>query len=116
MQIHNALIVASGGALGALLRWVTQGLLPEYWGLPLVNLAGAFAMGYLVGGAGLSDAAKLFLLTGVLGGFTTMSGFSLEMHSLILSDRYMAAVTYWAVSSVLTVALCFAGFRLSVVS
>lgn len=69
------------------------------WGTLIVNVVGSFAMGLIAGwfafrsDAGLSQHARLFLTTGVLGGFTTFSAFSLD------------AVLLWERGAVLTAAI-----------
>jgi CrcB protein len=80
--------VAMGGALGSMLRYGTWRLWPAVpGGFPVptltVNLLGSFAIGLLymllVARSGLAaDSARLFWITGVLGGFTTYSAFALE--------------------------------------
>ena len=85
-MILTGLSVALGGAIGATLRWLTGQLTlramgPGFpWGTVAVNLLGSFLMGVMVvvlaekGG----NRAAPFLMTGVLGGFTTFSAFSLD--------------------------------------
>jgi CrcB protein len=82
------LLVFAGGGLGALLRHaVNQAnvsfLKSSVWGTLFVNVTGSFAMGLIVGwfalrSQGGGQAFQLFLTTGILGGFTTFSTFSLE--------------------------------------
>jgi CrcB protein len=81
------MLVAFGGALGSLTRYGAYRLWPVSpgaWPVPTftVNLLGSFAIGLLymyVAARGVSaDNARLFWMTGVLGGFTTYSAFALE--------------------------------------
>jgi CrcB protein len=83
----NWLLVALGGALGSVLRYGAYRLWPATpggWAVPTftVNVLGSFAIGLLyihVAGRGPSaENARLFWMTGVLGGFTTYSAFALE--------------------------------------
>ena len=84
----NWLWVALGGALGSMLRYGFARIWPAApGGFPVptltVNLIGSFAIGllyiWLSGRLGLgNDSARLFWMTGVLGGFTTYSAFALE--------------------------------------
>lgn len=85
MDPRLALAVMAGGALGSLARYAVglalgRGELP--WGTVAVNLAGSFALGFLVFHHaiehGLSHEARMFLTVGILGGFTTMSAFAVE--------------------------------------
>lgn len=116
------LLVALGGALGAGSRHlVNQAALRAFGpGFPVgtltVNVLGSLAMGLLIGwlaarastggtGAGL----RLFLATGVLGGFTTFSAFSLDVVFLWERGQQMAALGYAAASVVASIAAVFAG-------
>ena len=84
------------------------------WGTLTVNVAGSFAMGALVGwlafkaGEGWSQHARLFLATGVLGGFTTFSAFSLDAIALWERGEALSAATYVGASVVLSI-LALAG-------
>jgi CrcB protein len=81
------LLVAFGGALGSLARHGANRLWPASpggWPVPTltVNLVGSFAIGllyvYVAARGAAADNARLFWMTGVLGGFTTYSAFALE--------------------------------------
>lgn len=106
----NVLLVALGGAIGASIRHLTNlGALrlvgPNYpWGTMAINIAGSFLMGVFVeilarryGG---SSALKLFVATGILGGFTTFSAFSLDFAVLWERGDTLPAFGY-ALASVL---------------
>lgn len=77
------LLVAAGGALGSMGRYGVSLLAMAWlgaafpWGTLAVNVLGSVAIGVLAG-QGISGGARLFWVTGVLGGFTTFSAFSLE--------------------------------------
>ena len=96
-------VIAIGGALGAVLRYlsVTAALRllgPGFpYGTLFVNVAGSLIMGFaaaaLLERVG-NDRMDLFLMTGVLGGFTTFSAFSLEALYLIERGRVAASVVY----------------------
>lgn len=117
MQI---LAVAAGGALGAMMRYgVTLGCGRLFgtsfpYGTIGANIIGSFAMGLLVAVFALREpvdpALKLFLTTGILGGFTTFSAFSLE--AIMLYERKpLLGAMYVATSFVLSVGACLAGLR-----
>lgn len=101
------LLVALGGAVGASARYgvglaATRLFGPGFpWGTLTVNVLGGLAMGLLVGAFG-HDRAKLLLLlgTGVLGGFTTFSAFSLET-ALMIERGAVATAGLYAAGSVL---------------
>ena len=83
------------------------------WGTLIVNIVGSLAMGIIAGwfasrGQG-GDSARLFLATGVLGGFTTFSAFSLDVALLWERGQMTAAAVYAVGSVVCAVAGVFAG-------
>ena len=89
--------VSIGAALGALLRWwLAIQLNPGTPGLPLGTLAANLIGGYLVGvavayfsnNANLPVEARLFIITGFLGGLTTFSTFSAETVTMLMREQY----------------------------
>ena len=109
----SLLFVALGGALGAAGRHGLS-LLPGR-GFPLLtlltNFLGAVAIGFLSGLFSqrlLGERGKLFWQTGVCGGFTTFSTFSLEAVTLFQNGKYLLGGAYILAS----VALCVAGVLL----
>lgn len=114
----NLLLVAVGGALGAVARYgVGVGAarwlgLTFPWGTLAVNVLGGFAMGWLAARVGPEqEALRLALGVGVLGGFTTFSAFSLETVRLMEHQPGLAAL-YAAASVVLSVGACWIGLTL----
>lgn len=105
-------LVALGGAIGASLRFLTGiGMLRLFGqdGFPLpiltVNVFGSFLMGMFVvvaANRGLTHYAP-FVMTGLLGGFTTFSAFSLETMTLIERGQVGSAMLYVALSVALSV-------------
>ncbi|MGA0608650.1 CrcB family protein [Caldimonas sp. KR1-144] len=90
--LGQALVVAGGAATGGVLRWLLGLWLNPLWGgFALGTLAVNAAGGLLVGSIGAwlfvqpSEWLRLLLVTGLLGGFTTFSAFSIE--SLMLLQR-----------------------------
>jgi CrcB protein len=104
---HAWPFVALGGALGASLRHLATILWPAPWGVVAVNVFGSFLIGVL--SVRLSPVAAPLLLTGVLGGFTTFSAFSLDALRLLESGRLGAATLYVGASVVLSLLACAAG-------
>lgn len=107
--------VALGGALGSMGRFgISQ--IPfkgEFPFLTLItNIAGAVLIGFITGLAldkgGISDNALLFWKTGVCGGFTTFSTFSLEAWKMLDKKQYVSGGAYM----VLSVSLCIFGIVL----
>lgn len=100
--------VALGGAIGSCLRYLTVAAVGAPLAVALINVAGSFAMGVLhvalTSRAGLSP----LLMTGVLGGFTTFSAFSLDTLKLWQGGQPLQAAAYAGgsvVFSLLAVAL-----------
>ena len=97
MSAAALLAVGVGAAIGAWLRWLLGiALNPVFPTVPLGTLAANLAGGYLVGvaveyfsqHAGISPEARLFVITGFLGGLTTFSTFSAESVALLARAQY----------------------------
>ncbi|WP_131103833.1 fluoride efflux transporter FluC [Ornithinimicrobium sufpigmenti] len=107
---RTLLAVALGGATGSLLRWVVDLLLPVTpgsvpWGTLLVNVFGSAVLGAVVvvldSGVG-SGVHRAFFATGVLGGFTTFSTYTMQV--ILLTDAAPAvALTYLVATPLLCV-------------
>ena len=106
----NILAVGFGGALGAVCRYLLGQVIPKLGsGFPLatfaVNLLGCFAIGLVVGIAGrntdIDPRLILFLQTGICGGFTTFSTFSLESLTLIEEGQITIGILYIVLSVLL---------------
>ena len=118
MSTTSLLAVGMGGALGAIGRWGLS-LLPFRGEFPLLtlvtNLLGAVLIGFIAGWAGrgrLSPGWTLFWKTGVCGGFTTFSTFSVETAGLLQSGKTGLAMLYTALSLLLGVTVVLLGQRL----
>lgn len=114
------LYVALGGAIGASLRfgvvnWAMRTLGPEIpYGTAMVNILGSFLIGAVVAWLalrtdGFHNEARAFLISGVLGGFTTFSAYSLDVVALIERRAHMEAAIYAFGSVGLSVLACVAG-------
>jgi CrcB protein len=113
-------LVALGGAIGAALRYITGVGVLRVFGqgdFPLailtVNIIGSFLMGAFVVAAAQRGLTHLspFVMTGVLGGFTTFSAFSLETMTLIERGQVGSATLY----VVLSVGLSVGGLALGLI-
>ena len=86
------------------------------FGTLIVNVAGSFAMGALAGyfafRPGIAQHVRLFLTTGLLGGFTTFSAFSLDAALLIERHDYALAAGYMLGSVIASVSALFVGLAL----
>jgi fluoride exporter len=120
--VNAVLAIALGGGLGAVARHGVGVLAlrlfgPGFpWGTLIVNVAGCFVVGLAVAGfmrlGGISDTLRLFLTTGVLGGFTTFSAFSLDAMKLVQAGQWTVATAYVLASVVLSLLAVFAGFSM----
>lgn len=122
--MKTVLVIAAGGATGALMRhffagWI-MGLGGQVMGMPVgilaCNVLGSAAMGALAGAfMGLWHPpmeVRLLLTTGLLGAFTTFSTFSLEAILLLERGRTITAAVYIGLSVVLSVSALFAAMQL----
>ena len=115
----NLLIIALGGALGAVSRFLLgNGVIRALgsalpYGTFVINIVGCFAMGLLmtiiVDREMLPAAWRLFLCVGFLGGFTTFSSFGYEALMLLTEGRLLAALAYVGGSVVLGLVAAAAG-------
>ncbi len=116
-MIQTLLQVAMGGALGSAARYLVNVtamrlLGPGFpWATVAVNVAGSFLMGVLVVSLAHRDAMRLapFLMTGVLGGFTTFSAFSLDTLTLWERGQTGTAAAYVLGSVAVSLAAIVAG-------
>ena len=116
-------LIMAGGALGAASRYYLSRLAlaalgPAFpWGTWIVNLSGSLLMGLLAGyllrhGPDSNEPLLLFLGVGVLGGFTTFSGFSLEMVQMLERGSLGLAAAYALASVIGSVVLLAVGLWL----
>lgn len=116
------LIVFLGAGIGGAMRHGVNQLGAHLLGMAFpygtlaVNVAGSFAMGilaeYFAFRGGLPQEIRLFLTTGVLGGFTTFSTFSLDAISLWQRGQCASAVTYVTISLILSLTGLAAGLAI----
>jgi len=116
------LIVFLGGGLGAALRHGVNLVAGRYlgtvfpYGTMIINVLGSLSMGLIAEffalKAGLPQAWRLFLTTGILGGFTTFSAFSLEAALLYERGQTGGAALYVVASVVLAIGALFAGMTI----
>lgn len=122
-MIKSVLLVGLGGGIGSVTRYLCQKWTVYHyphafpWGTFVVNIAGCFLIGLFWGLTFKSFAAneswKLFLMTGLCGGFTTFSAFTLEGIGLIREQRLLLFFSYVAASVVLGLLATYAGMRIT---
>lgn len=129
MSLRELFLVASGGAVGSVARYAVSGVAQRMFasaidpgtagiasfpaGTLVVNVTGSLLIGLLAGLAEsrmlLTAEVRLLLVTGVLGGYTTFSAFSLETLLLLRSGQTTTALTSVALQVLLGVVAAFAG-------
>jgi CrcB protein len=98
----NILLVGIGGFIGSVMRYLASGYVQQAsrsvdfpYGTLAVNVAGCFVIGFLsqlAEGRGLfTSESRLFVFTGILGGFTTFSSFGNETLNLVRGSQMMNA-------------------------
>jgi fluoride exporter len=117
--VERLLLIALGGAIGTIVRYVTSLLAfrwfgPEFpYGTIIVNLSGAFLIGLVqelgTEAAVVSDNTRLFLTTGLMGGMTTYSTFSYETVRLMETNAWTQAWANVVVTTTFCLGLCFLG-------
>ena len=118
----NIFLVASGGAIGALIRFFLSSLMKLYIyntfvSTLCINIIGSFLIGYLISLGYVRNVSenfvRYFLIIGLLGSFTTFSAFSYEVVELYLSNKILTSILYIILSLVLCVAAAFVGMYIN---
>jgi CrcB protein len=118
----NYLLVFIGGGLGSTLRQIVNLVSPRIFGTAfpyhtfIINITGSTIMGLIAGYLAFKGEAsqpwRLFLMTGILGGYTTFSAFSLDTALLYERGEIGLAVLYVVGSVVISIVGLFAGLAL----
>ena len=120
--MFNLILVATGGALGAVLRYLLTNIsktlfVSSIYGTISVNIIGSFLIGYFITsdfGKNLSENfIKFFLIIGLLGSFTTFSAFSYELLDLINSKKYAYSFSYIFISIFICIISAYLGTLLN---
>ena len=120
--MFNIILVATGGATGAILRFILTNFsktlfTSSIYGTFTVNILGCFLIGYLI----TSDFSKninenfvkFFLIIGLLGSFTTFSAFSFEIVNLIFSRKIFIAFIYISISIFVCILFTYLGMLIN---
>ena len=119
-MIRDLLLVALGGAVGSVLRYLLSGINTTFpWGTFAVNILGSLLIGLLVGLVSkgiLSPEMKLLMVTGFCGGFTTFSTFANESFGMMKAGDVLQMALYVGVSVVIGILAVWGGMALSNIS
>jgi fluoride exporter len=118
--MYPILLVGAGGAIGSIARYLSGVLVGRVWpttfplGTMLINITGSLFMGLFIGWLARTTPAwqadaRLFFAVGVLGGFTTLSSFSLDTIVLLERGEVGQAVLYVLGSMIVSIAALFFG-------
>lgn len=117
--MNSYLMVAVGGALGSILRYAVSLLFQSVgfksypYSTLSVNTIGCYLIGivwYIAETKQLPESSRLFLMTGVLGGFTTFSTFSMESVQLLKDGQTLAFIAYILLSNLLGLLFVYTGY------
>lgn len=122
-MIKNILLVGLGGGIGSIARyfcqkWFAANFTSSFpWGTFTVNIIGCLAIGIFWGlifkTVNSTESWKLFLMTGLCGGFTTFSAFTLESVGLLKEEKMALLFSYVAASVVIGLLATYIGIRLT---
>ncbi len=119
-MIKNILLIGLGGFLGSIARYLVSRLnhyldwMSVPFGTLIVNVAGSFLIGFLIGISEKSPALtvelRMLLMVGLCGGFTTFSSFSGENLMLMRNGQFLSILLYTGLSIVLGFAAVYFGY------
>ncbi len=117
-MLRNILLVAIGGAIGSVCRYLLSSINVASWpwGTFAVNILGSLFIGLLVGLVSkgiVSPEIKLLLVTGFCGGFTTFSTFANESFSMMKAGDALQMALYLAASVVIGILAVWLGMNVS---
>jgi CrcB protein len=113
-----------GGGTGAVMRYLLGIQAAKLWGVNfpygtlIINILGSFLIGVIASYFALystesNQSLRLFLIVGILGGFTTFSSFSLETLMLLQRGEFWLAIGYILLSVLISLAVAHFGFELA---
>jgi CrcB protein len=121
--LYSLILVAAGGAVGSVARYSASAAVnrlaqsPFPWGTLFVNIVGSFLIGFimilLMKAGDWRENYRLFLVTGIMGGFTTFSSFSWETWKLLEEGRLPLAAANICMSLGICLLATIAGFMLA---
>ncbi len=122
-MMHPLILVAMGGAIGSMARYGVSSLVVKQvnpvnfpWGTFSVNILGCMLAGVFLLVAesmqSISQEARLFVVTGLLGGFTTFSAFGIETLGLLRRGEMLIAISYASLSIIVGVLAMWLSYSL----
>lgn len=121
--MKQLLLIGFGGFIGSVARhWVSKlNISWMFYNIPMgtlvVNIVGSLLIGFIAGlfahSVTSNESLKLFLITGICGGFTTFSAFTFENVQLIQSGHSITAIIYISISVIFGIMAVIGGFSLS---
>ena len=121
-MISKLLIVAAGGGLGTVLRYLVFVLFEKQhgsgfpWATLTVNIVGSLIIGFLWGifdKMYISPGIRMLIFVGLLGGFTTFSTFAFDILSLMREGEYKLMLTYFMATNILGIGGAIFGYYLA---
>jgi len=121
--MKQAMAIAAGGALGAVMRWYIAGFIQRLsgsafpWGTLAVNIVGSFLLGFLfvwmLERVTVGELLRLAVTVGFLGAFTTFSTFSVETARLLQEGAFTMALGNVLAQVLICVTLAWLGMQLA---
>ncbi len=120
--MYYLFLVASGGAVGASIRYIFINLtkyfsINSFISTALVNVIGSFLIGYLISLSYSKNIPenflKYFIIIGVLGSYTTFSAFSYEVIEMLISKRFLLSLSYIIFSVLLCLTATYLGLQIN---
>lgn len=112
----NLLGIFCGGGIGSVLRHLLSNKIGSHWGIMIVNIVGAMLIGvafqYFAEKESLRPEVRAFIITGLLGGFTTFSTYMLDFGNLLNSQKTLEAFIYLLGSIVIGIVALFSGMMI----
>lgn len=122
-MLKTILLIGTGGFIGSVARFFVSrlNLTIHFYSVPvgtlLVNTTGSFIIGFLMGISAKSEVissdARLFLMVGLCGGFTTFSSFSMESLTLMHNAQYFEVLAYAFLSLALGFLAVISGYSIT---
>jgi len=122
-MIKTVLLIGSGGFIGSVARYYVSklNLSPHFFSIPVgtlvVNITGSLLIGLLMGisekSTLISAEARLFLMVGLCGGFTTFSSFTMENLTLVHNGQLLQVLIYTSLSITLGLLAVYIGYAVT---